>query len=83
MNYFKNYGTEIVRLGLDWVFREDPEVYYMNSAFELAGDSNRVFILFWQIRLGVGIFAKPGKYTMQGLPWYIRLRNKIVRCLKS
>ena len=29
----------------------------MNSAFELAGDSNRVFTLFWQIRLGEGVFA--------------------------
>ena len=39
------------------MFREDPEVYIMNSAFELAGDSNRVFTLFWQIRLGEGVFA--------------------------
>ena len=39
------------------MFREDPDVYYMNSAFEIAGDSNRVFTLFWQIPLGEGVFA--------------------------
>ena len=47
------------------MFREDPEVYIMNSTFELAGDSNRVFTFVLADLTRRGSLREPGKYTMR------------------
>ena len=47
------------------MFREDPEVYIMNSAFELAGDSNSVLTFVLADSTRRGSLREPGKYTMR------------------
>ena len=36
-----------------------------------------MLLLFWQIRLGEGVFAKPGKYTMWGLLENVAVGNQL------